>query len=157
MSSRRSYTVEEKEKVVQVAMAFGPTKAAKMLNIHHSMVSRWMRQQEVFKRAHTNARKIGSGRRRKRPLTESDLVDNVQSNLLVDTAPTDQDAFLLASDSMLQHFHAQAEREMPLVESTVHLEAKDAYLNLDPTATTSTDRHDHAILLALADRHPFNL
>ena len=70
---RKSYTAAYKLKVVELALEIGVTKAARVFNICHSMVSRWVKNVLKFKVSKPHCRKIGSGRTPAHPELETQL------------------------------------------------------------------------------------
>lgn len=70
---RKSYTVEYKLRVVQVALDTCITHAAEVFHVCHSMVSRWVKNAEKLRVASPKSRKIGCGRTITYPDVEEQL------------------------------------------------------------------------------------
>jgi len=70
---RSSYSASEKLKILQYAKLHGQRAAARNFTIDHSMISRWVKQEEKLKSARRKNRRVGSGRKAKYPEAEAHL------------------------------------------------------------------------------------
>src|SRR5690606_24089320 len=75
---RRSFTVNQKLKIIEFALANNVKEASMQFNIHHSMIYRWLQQKEKFTSVPKRTRKVGSGRKPLYPKEEGLLANQIK-------------------------------------------------------------------------------
>jgi transposase-like protein len=74
---RNSFTSAQKLKIIAAAKSTGVSVTALHINIHKSMIYRWIKMEENIKSSKKSTRKIGSGRTPSFPEAENDVNDYI--------------------------------------------------------------------------------
>ena len=74
---RKSFTCAQKLKVIRMANISGISATSRHLDIHKSMISRWIRRENVMQSSKKSTRKIGSGRTPSFPTHEKNVNDYI--------------------------------------------------------------------------------